>query len=217
MRFTMKTKPAAAFGVALAETVASNAFTYTKQSDLTEVIKTPLALSSGESTANPATALQAAEDYDPCNRRAAAEASANGLDQASQARLLFIAACGAPSLVSLISTLLVSVSIGRGLKQAVDMAYAVAVGDLNVKTTKAGDDEIGDLVRALFEMIAPPCFRRSRASFPKARPSGRRRLKKRPRQRRKCRPASNRAPTTPARPKRSRAPRRMRPCRAERR
>ncbi len=64
------------------------------------------------------------------------------------------AAAVAALLFSLVSATFLSLAIGRGLRRAVSLADAVAIGDLHKNVEATGNDEIKDLIDALNRMTA---------------------------------------------------------------
>jgi methyl-accepting chemotaxis protein len=69
-----------------------------------------------------------------------------------EAMRLLIGAAMAALVISVASGVLLSLAIGRGLRRAVSLADAVAVGDLNQAFKAAGNDEIKDLIDSLNRM-----------------------------------------------------------------
>ena len=67
---------------------------------------------------------------------------------------LLVGAAGAALLISIVSGVLLSLSINRGLRRAVSLADAVARGDLDQNVTASSNDEIKDLIDALNRMTA---------------------------------------------------------------
>ena len=74
--------------------------------------------------------------------------------QFNNAWTLLVGAAGAAVLVSIVSGVLLSLSIGRGLRRAVTLADAVAVGDLHCDVKPAANDKIKDLISSLTRMTA---------------------------------------------------------------
>ena len=81
----------------------------------------------------------------------AKEQAAHQYDHAWQ---LLIGAAGAALLISIVSGVLLSLGISRGLSRAVSLADAVARGDLNQNVTTSSNDEIKDLIDSLNRMTA---------------------------------------------------------------
>jgi methyl-accepting chemotaxis protein len=75
-------------------------------------------------------------------------------DSYEQARLILLATLGVSLLVAISAAIWIAVSISRGLRSAVSLANAVAIGDLGQKSESKADDEIGDLLASLNSMVA---------------------------------------------------------------
>jgi methyl-accepting chemotaxis protein len=75
-----------------------------------------------------------------------------GTDEANFAKFLLIAIIVASLVVAVGSALWIAINISRGLGRAVDLADAVAIGDLSKKIEVSSNDEIGDLVKSLNAM-----------------------------------------------------------------
>jgi methyl-accepting chemotaxis protein len=69
-----------------------------------------------------------------------------------QARLLLLSVIGVSILVALAAATWIAVSISRGLRRAIGLADAVAVGDLSKSVTVSTHDEVRDMVDALNRM-----------------------------------------------------------------
>jgi methyl-accepting chemotaxis protein len=67
---------------------------------------------------------------------------------------LLVGAAGTALLFSVISGVLLSYYINRGLRCAISLADAVALGDVGAKVTACGNDEIKDLIESLNRMTA---------------------------------------------------------------
>ena len=74
------------------------------------------------------------------------QAREDATKQYDHAWQLLIGAAGAALLISIVSGVLLSLSINRGLSRAVSLADAVARGDLNQNVTTTSNDEIKDLI-----------------------------------------------------------------------
>jgi methyl-accepting chemotaxis protein len=72
--------------------------------------------------------------------------------QYATARIVLMSFIGAVALFSILVAIWMSLSIGRGLKRGIEMAEAVALGDLNKDIVYKGNDEIKDLIVALDRM-----------------------------------------------------------------
>jgi methyl-accepting chemotaxis protein len=83
---------------------------------------------------------------------AATDAATNAQYDASKSLLLGIVA--ATILLSAVAAVWISLNISRGLRRAVDLADAVAIGDLNRDVNHAANDEIRDLVTSMKTMTS---------------------------------------------------------------
>ncbi len=95
--------------------------------------------------------LERINDIENGQLNKAKEQAAQQYDSAWQ---LLIGVAGAALLISVISGVLLSLSINRGLRRAVSLADAVALGDLNQNIQASSNDEIKDLIDALNRMTA---------------------------------------------------------------
>ena len=71
-----------------------------------------------------------------------------------QASMLLTAITGVAILIGVVAAIWISLAISRGLSSAVNLAEAVAVGDLTKNVSATSRDEIGDLLSALQTMSA---------------------------------------------------------------
>ncbi len=94
------------------------------------------------------------EEIDGLEAQAMNQAREGAAKQFNSAWTLLVGAAGAALLISLVSGVFLSLSIGRGLRRAVSLADAVAIGDLNCQVEAASNDEIKDLIVALNRMTA---------------------------------------------------------------
>jgi len=74
--------------------------------------------------------------------------------QYANARTLLLTAAVLILLVSAAAGIWISLNIARGLRRAIDLAQAVAIGDLNKNVQASGNDEIKDLIENLNSMTA---------------------------------------------------------------
>ena len=74
--------------------------------------------------------------------------------QYATARTMLLAAAGLILLLSAAAGAWISISIGRGLTKAIDLAKSVSIGDLNNKVEVTTNDEIKDLIDHFNEMTA---------------------------------------------------------------
>jgi len=82
------------------------------------------------------------------------ETDAETNDLYNNSRTLLLAFITAITLLSVVIAVWISLSIGRGLKRGVELAEAVAIGDLNHDVTHKANDEIRDLISAMQRMTA---------------------------------------------------------------
>jgi methyl-accepting chemotaxis protein len=98
--------------------------------------------------------LRQIEEIDHIENQAMKQARENATKQYNNAWRLLAGTAGAALLISIVSGVLLSLSISRGLGRAVTLADAVAIGDLNQNVTTTSNDEIKDLIDALNRMTA---------------------------------------------------------------
>ncbi len=96
--------------------------------------------------------LHQLEEIGHIENQAMKQAREDAAQQYDHARELLIGSAGAALLISVISGVLLSLSINRGLRRAVSLADAVARGDLPQNVTVSSNDEIADLIDALNRM-----------------------------------------------------------------
>ena len=82
------------------------------------------------------------------------EAVAGADDMYEQSRVLLLGLLAASVLIAVIAAVWIVLSISRALSSAVQLANGVAAGDLNATAQIKGDDEVGDLIKALNSMTA---------------------------------------------------------------
>ena len=98
--------------------------------------------------------LRQLEEIDHIEDQAMKQAREDAASQYNHAWQLLVGAAGAALLISIVSGVLLSLSINRGLRRAVSLADAVARGDLDQNVTASSNDEIKDLIDALNRMTA---------------------------------------------------------------
>jgi len=111
-----------------------------------------LSWTDGRATTNETTA--ALGDYMNLVKKLMADAAAQAAQDANEAELILTATVLASLLIAVGAALWISLSISRGLSRAVDLADAVAIGDLSHKIEVSSNDEVGDLVKSLNAMTA---------------------------------------------------------------
>ncbi|WP_407117200.1 methyl-accepting chemotaxis protein [Bradyrhizobium sp. LMG 9283] len=99
-------------------------------------------------------ALEAVEQYVQRNEKQMAEVAEEGARDAAFAKMLLISMICAALLIAVASASWIALNISRALARAVDLANAVAVGDLSQKIAVSSNDEVGDLVTSLNAMTA---------------------------------------------------------------
>ncbi len=94
------------------------------------------------------------EEVDSLEGQLMKKSEANAASLYNNAWLLLMGAAGAALLISVTSAVLLSLSIGRGLRRAVSLADAVSLGDLHNDVKASSNDEIKDLINSLNRMTA---------------------------------------------------------------
>ncbi len=112
------------------------------------------AISSGDGSKAFDETLDAIEQYVKRNEQQMAAVADEGAHEASIAKMLLISSIVIALLIAIVSATWIALSISRALGSAVDLANAVAIGDLSRKIEVKTDDEIGDLVKSLNAMTA---------------------------------------------------------------
>ena len=107
------------------------------------------AIASGEGRKAFNESLDAMEQYVKKNEQQMAEVASESAREASFAKILMISVIIGALLIAVVSATWIALNISRALGQAVDLADAVAIGDLSHKIDVSSDDEIGDLVKSL--------------------------------------------------------------------
>jgi methyl-accepting chemotaxis protein len=93
--------------------------------------------------------LDAMEQYVKKNEQQMAAVADDSAREASFAKVLMISVIIGALLIAVVSATWIALNISRALGRAVDLADAVAIGDLSQKIDVSSDDEIGDLVKSL--------------------------------------------------------------------
>jgi methyl-accepting chemotaxis protein len=99
-----------------------------------------------------ADALEAANAYIMLVKQAMAEQAEQARQDGSRAEMLLIILVVTSFLIAVAAATWIALNISRGLSRAVNLADAVAIGDLSQKIDVASNDEIGDLVKSLNAM-----------------------------------------------------------------
>ncbi len=108
-------------------------------------------LSSGEGAKAANAVLAAADDYIAFVQGKMRDAQLTSAAAYNQARTILMSAVALAVIVGVAAAAWIALSISRGLGRAVDLAGAVAGGDLN-QTATVSNDEVGDLIGALNRM-----------------------------------------------------------------
>jgi methyl-accepting chemotaxis protein len=93
--------------------------------------------------------LDAMEQYVKKNEQQMAAVADESAREANFAKILMISVIIGALLIAVASATWIALNISRALGRAVDLADAVAIGDLSRKIDMSSDDEIGDLVKSL--------------------------------------------------------------------
>ncbi len=99
-------------------------------------------------------AYEALKTYDHHLTEASRKATTAAMEEAGFAKSSLIAVLLAAMMLGLAAAFFMARSLSRGLQQAVQLADAVAVGDLSQTIAVNSQDELGDLVKALNTMTA---------------------------------------------------------------
>jgi methyl-accepting chemotaxis protein len=99
-----------------------------------------------------ADALDAANAYISLVKQAMAEQTEQARQDGSRAEMLLIILVISSFLIAVAAATWIALNISRGLSHAVNLADAVAIGDLSQKIDVVSNDEIGDLIKSLNAM-----------------------------------------------------------------
>jgi len=111
------------------------------------------ALSAGDANTVGAAALDVAKDFVAEVRKSVSDATVQAAQEASNAQMVVIGAVILSAVIALASAIFISLNLSRAVARAVSLAEAGALGDLEHKIEVKSDDEIGDLVAALNNMM----------------------------------------------------------------
>jgi methyl-accepting chemotaxis protein len=109
-------------------------------------------ISSGDGTKAANEVLAAAEDYIDLQRTVFKDAQAGATESFNAARTLLVSVIAAAVLAGIAAGAWIALGISQGLRRAVSLAEAVAIGDLSQNVTVATNDEVRDVVDALNRM-----------------------------------------------------------------
>ncbi|MGE5514280.1 MAG: methyl-accepting chemotaxis protein [Bacteroidota bacterium] len=98
--------------------------------------------------------LKAVDNYVAGAQRRTAARVADAQAQYERGRAILLSVVAISIVVSAIAAWVISQSLARGLGRSVELANAVAIGDLNMTVAVTTDDEVKDLVDALNGMTA---------------------------------------------------------------
>ncbi|KPF96293.1 chemotaxis protein [Rhodopseudomonas sp. AAP120] len=122
-------------------------FAKTDKPKATELSTTEVRRAVSEATAN-------LEEYTTFVRKLMADQTEQAKENGARAQLMLISLVIASLVIALIAATWIAINISKALASAVDLADAVAIGDLSKKIDVASNDEIGDLVKSLNAMTA---------------------------------------------------------------
>ncbi|WP_050886467.1 methyl-accepting chemotaxis protein [Bradyrhizobium sp. STM 3843] len=100
-----------------------------------------------------AEALEAMGAYVSNTKKQLAEQVVQSRTEGQQAQFILLTIVGVSLAIAIVAAIWISLSISRALGRAVDLAGAVAHGDLSRTIPSASNDEIGDLIRSLNGMV----------------------------------------------------------------
>jgi len=124
------------------------------QTQLTSGQQAAINLSNGDIRTAATAMTAAATDLVAADKVAMGDAEDAAKANYESTRLILIAIAGAATLIGAIAAVWMSLSIARGLRRGVELAEAVAIGDLNHTVTHKANDEIKDLMSAMQRMTA---------------------------------------------------------------
>ena len=99
-----------------------------------------------------ADAIEAADGYIKNVKKNMAEQAEQSKQDGARAEMLLMSLVIASLLIAAVAATWIALNISRALAQAVDLADAVAIGDLSHKIESSSNDEIGDLIKSLNAM-----------------------------------------------------------------
>ncbi|WP_426412128.1 methyl-accepting chemotaxis protein [Bradyrhizobium ganzhouense] len=98
-------------------------------------------------------ALESMSSYVENTKKQMADQAVQSKEEGHQAQFLLMTLLGISLMVAIAAALWISISISRSLGRAVNLAGAVADGDLNQTIPSSSNDEIGDLTKSLNIMV----------------------------------------------------------------
>ncbi|MCU4178664.1 methyl-accepting chemotaxis protein [Bosea sp. BH3] len=106
-------------------------------------------ISRGEGQKALAATIAAFDAYAALAEKQMSEIGAKAMEAAAFAKILLLSIVVASLLIAVVAAVWIALSISRGLASAVDLADALAGGDLTRTVTARTNDEVGDLLNAL--------------------------------------------------------------------
>ncbi|MDR3467187.1 MAG: methyl-accepting chemotaxis protein [Xanthobacteraceae bacterium] len=97
-------------------------------------------------------AMEVANDYVDFVKKAMADRAEQAKADGSHAQLLLLTLVIASLVIAAAAAIWIAMNISRGLGHAVQLADAVAIGDLSRKIEASSNDEVGDLIKSLNAM-----------------------------------------------------------------
>ncbi|WP_316188530.1 MULTISPECIES: HAMP domain-containing protein, partial [unclassified Bradyrhizobium] len=94
------------------------------------------------------------DEYVAFLRKLMADRSDEAKQEGARAEMIVVSLVLVSLLVAIAAAVLIALNISRGLGRAVNLANAVAIGDLGQTIEASSDDEVGDLIKALTAMTA---------------------------------------------------------------
>ncbi|WP_022724135.1 HAMP domain-containing protein, partial [Rhodopseudomonas sp. B29] len=94
------------------------------------------------------------DEYVTFVRKLMSDRSEQAKEDGARAQLMLISLVVASLIIAVIAAVWIAINISRALARAVDLADAVAIGDLSKKIEVSSNDEVGDLVKSLNAMTA---------------------------------------------------------------
>jgi methyl-accepting chemotaxis protein len=110
------------------------------------------ALSVAEGRVAAADTLDAIDKYVAYAHKTMTEGAAQAESEASTAEMVLLAAVAAALITAIGAGVWISLNIARNLGRAVELANAVAVGDLSQRASSSSNDELSDLIASLNNM-----------------------------------------------------------------
>ncbi|WP_441234136.1 HAMP domain-containing methyl-accepting chemotaxis protein [Bradyrhizobium sp. 930_D9_N1_4] len=150
--------PITAAGLSPASMIAQTDRLFSVVSRVADIVKEggnikATTLASTEGKANAVDAIATSGEYITLVKKQMADMSAASVQDAGRAKIMLISVIGLSLLLGAVSAIMMALSISRGLSRAVNLAGAVANGDLSQTIVAKSNDEIGDLIGSLNAMV----------------------------------------------------------------